>query len=478
MKRSGLTKAFTLIEIATVVIIIGLIFTVVMVNLHPFQAKTRDTKRLSDISQLQAALEMYKRDEAVYPTIITAGQPLVGGIYGKTYLPQVPVAATTPGNSACAAGAAYTYGVKTDGNYQLAYCLETGAGNVAAGTHCATGGKIDDACVYKLTQKVDPGGTNTITDFTIDDNETKAIILLDDGSHNNTMKYTADSGLTWSDTAVINPSYGNTYIVDVAISPDGVYANFSRDEPTSSGNYQIFRSTNSGASFSFSLLTTANITVGCLAIPSTASVNSLIASFGNPKPIFWERSGSSWNQLSTDETPTVDYLKNCTRLTNGIYSVGGQNVGFFASGYYVFKNRSVDGTNILSFASWTSVKDMKFNPSSGYLYIVGSDAGVIKRHLYTTANTITDTGSPSADWKALALGHDYSYMAAAAKETDASGASVYNIYITTDNGDNWTLYKTITNTIPDSETVLGMIANKGNDTFGIVTSGGVYIAGL
>ncbi len=53
------TKGFTLIELLVVVAIIGLLASVVMVSLNSARAKARDAKRVSDLRNIQAALELY-----------------------------------------------------------------------------------------------------------------------------------------------------------------------------------------------------------------------------------------------------------------------------------------------------------------------------------------------------------------------------------------------------------------------------------
>jgi len=52
-------KAFTLIELLVVVAVIGILATVVVVNISSAQKKARDTKRRSDLQQIAKAAEMY-----------------------------------------------------------------------------------------------------------------------------------------------------------------------------------------------------------------------------------------------------------------------------------------------------------------------------------------------------------------------------------------------------------------------------------
>ena len=96
-------KGFTLIELLVVIAIIGLLSTLAVVALGQARVKARDSKRLSDLKQLQTALELYYTDNNAYPTG-TSGILGTGDSYkclgssgfssscasGTTYMGQVP----------------------------------------------------------------------------------------------------------------------------------------------------------------------------------------------------------------------------------------------------------------------------------------------------------------------------------------------------------------------------------------------------
>jgi prepilin-type N-terminal cleavage/methylation domain-containing protein len=67
-KKTRKQKGFTLIELLVVIAIIGLLSTLAVFSLSAARSKARDTKRLSDIRNIQSALELYASEHGVYPT--------------------------------------------------------------------------------------------------------------------------------------------------------------------------------------------------------------------------------------------------------------------------------------------------------------------------------------------------------------------------------------------------------------------------
>jgi len=73
-------KGFTLIELLVVIAIIGLLSTLAVVALGNARQKARDARRLSDLKQLQTALELYYTDQTAYPSTLDTG--VLGGAGG------------------------------------------------------------------------------------------------------------------------------------------------------------------------------------------------------------------------------------------------------------------------------------------------------------------------------------------------------------------------------------------------------------
>ena len=132
-------KGFTLIELLVVIAIIGLLSTMSVLALNSARARARDAKRISDIKQIQTALEMYYNDNNNYPntldqltTTTTTTPPLI------KVIPTAPL----PVDGTCDdTENTYTYtysGSGSTASYALTYCLGSATGNVPAGSHTAT----------------------------------------------------------------------------------------------------------------------------------------------------------------------------------------------------------------------------------------------------------------------------------------------------------------------------------------------------
>ena len=129
-------KGFTLIELLVVIAIIGILSSVVLASLNSARKKSRDARRISDLKQIQLALEMYAdANSSAYPADLAS--LVTGG-----YMPSTPI--DPLGTNA------YKYaGVQVSGactSYHVGATLEE-TGNpalnsdadAAAGTACGSG---------------------------------------------------------------------------------------------------------------------------------------------------------------------------------------------------------------------------------------------------------------------------------------------------------------------------------------------------
>lgn len=137
-------KGFTLIELLVVIAIIGLLSTLAVVALGSARVKARDSKRLSDLKQLQTALELYYTDQNAYPS--GSGVGLGAGNYkclnasgwaatgcSSPYMGSVP---TDPN------AGAYTY-TAASSSYAVTASLEGTVNGLSAGVTLSPAGIAD-----------------------------------------------------------------------------------------------------------------------------------------------------------------------------------------------------------------------------------------------------------------------------------------------------------------------------------------------
>src|SRR3546814_4272638 len=65
--RRSAEHGFTLVELMVVIVIIGLLATIVAVNVLPATGKARTEKAKADIATLEQALDQYRLDNITYP---------------------------------------------------------------------------------------------------------------------------------------------------------------------------------------------------------------------------------------------------------------------------------------------------------------------------------------------------------------------------------------------------------------------------
>lgn len=152
-------KGFTLIELLVVIAIIGLLSTLAVVSLNNARQKARDAKRISDVKQVQTALELFYNDQNGYPTqdgvnLGETGYECLDSVTGfdasadcssgggTIYMAQVPEN-PTPTDS----GGAYLYNsetqvLSTNGEYSIEYYVAGDVGGVDGAqwnTACSAG---------------------------------------------------------------------------------------------------------------------------------------------------------------------------------------------------------------------------------------------------------------------------------------------------------------------------------------------------
>ena len=146
-------KGFTLIELLVVIAIIGLLATLSVVALNNARERARDSRRVSDIKQIQTALELHFNENNHYPATDSITSGALVGAFGildgniGDYMNPIPTAPTPADNasgSACneTAGAGgtnhYRYKRVSDTEYELKFCLGNAVGDLGPGVVTAT----------------------------------------------------------------------------------------------------------------------------------------------------------------------------------------------------------------------------------------------------------------------------------------------------------------------------------------------------
>lgn len=126
-------KAYTLIEVIVTIMVVGIIFSLAAISLSEVRRSSRDTKRLSDIAQIQFALEKYYRDEGEYPEELIPGENLIG-TSGKIYLLKVPEN-PQPASSHCEFVEYQYFREPKMNSYSLGFCLEKENGDYNQGAN-------------------------------------------------------------------------------------------------------------------------------------------------------------------------------------------------------------------------------------------------------------------------------------------------------------------------------------------------------
>lgn len=122
------SRGFTLVELLVVIAIIGVLSSVVLVSLQSTRAKSRDARRLTDVKQIQNAIELYRDgNRGKAPAALADLTP--------TYIASVPVDPFT--------AVAYLYGRAgatglDQAKYFIEVDLETASSVGAAGKYCFT----------------------------------------------------------------------------------------------------------------------------------------------------------------------------------------------------------------------------------------------------------------------------------------------------------------------------------------------------
>lgn len=142
---------FTLIELLVVIAIIGVLASIVLASLNNARRKSRDARRITDIKQIQLALELFfdawdaggSGTGNQYPAAATSLAP--------TYIPQLP-ADPSGGTGTCRP--AYCYAVPSSGirnTYHVGAQLEDASNSALSSDRDCTSTGVAPVCAAGIT---------------------------------------------------------------------------------------------------------------------------------------------------------------------------------------------------------------------------------------------------------------------------------------------------------------------------------------
>lgn len=134
---------FTLIELLVVIAIIGVLASIVLASLNNARRKSRDARRVTDIKQLQLALELYfDGQNSQYPIALP-------DLTTQGYIPVIPQD-PLGGTGICRPSYCYAYPAGTRTTYHLGASMEE-SGNPALSNDKDCNSTVANSCVSGVT---------------------------------------------------------------------------------------------------------------------------------------------------------------------------------------------------------------------------------------------------------------------------------------------------------------------------------------
>lgn len=137
--QKTLSRGFTLIELLVVIAIIGILASVVLASLNSARVKGRDARRISDIKQLQLALELYYDTNQSYPVGTGSASTTLSALVTNNFISSIPADPTNAGTYVYSYASANLDGTACSAATCPSYILKA----VVEGTNATPAGDVD-----------------------------------------------------------------------------------------------------------------------------------------------------------------------------------------------------------------------------------------------------------------------------------------------------------------------------------------------
>ena len=120
-------SGFTIVELIVVIVVIAILATITIISYNGVQARTRDDRRLTDVANIEKAMELYYSDNGSYPVPTGATGSIInpawyssgdsswnmlsGLLVGSNAIDTVPVDPTNTTSSWAASVGGYDYAI-------------------------------------------------------------------------------------------------------------------------------------------------------------------------------------------------------------------------------------------------------------------------------------------------------------------------------------------------------------------------------
>ncbi len=403
-------KAFTLVEIVVTVSIIILISSIVIFSIADSRRKGRDSKRVSDISQIQIALENYKQIEGSYPEELIPGQALIGPNSKAVFISKIPKSPSYYNFNCPNKNYSYYYDFENN-NYEISFCIESNVDNYLAGSKCAVSGGIlstpcsnfclnnPDECSWQGVGNpgFSPTGTNYNSLYVYNGNP---YIAYQDGSNSNKASLMKFNGSSWDNIGDPGFSSDAADFTSLAVSSNIPYVAF-RDayltlvwqETQPAGN--VVKNWNR------------------CAMANNGSTIVLVTYSSHQRAYLSNDSGATWTEIRPSGS-TVSSWSALAISSDGKYILVGESGSTINGRVFLSSNYGLNWQQVQPSGTTNKKWDTASMSSNGQYMLIGSTStggrAYISSNYGLNWQEVQPDGNVNRDWNSSAVSSDGSKM--------------------------------------------------------------------